>query len=234
MIGCMRLVLLPGLDGGAELRAAFASALAPEIQAQIVGYPNQHSLDYAELEQLVRASLPQEPFVLLGESFSGPLAIEIAARPPQALTRLVLVCSFVRKPLPLATLLNAVLSRVPARRLPIAAASSLLLGPQGSPELRTALRLALASVSPEVLLERARAALIVDATAALSQVRLPVLYLRGSKDWLIPHAAGELIASLAPQTETRELFASHFLLQVQPGQAAEAVKLFAARCSAGV
>ncbi|MBI3147722.1 MAG: alpha/beta hydrolase [Betaproteobacteria bacterium] len=229
----MRLVVLPGLDGGAELRSAFASALAPELEAQIVDYPNQRYLDYAELEQLVRATLPQEPFVLLGESFSGPLAIEIAARPPKALTGLVLVCSFVRKPLRLAALLNAVLSRVPAKRLPIAAASSLLLGPQGSPELRTALRVALASVSPEVLLDRARAALIVDATAALSQVRLPVLYLRGGKDWLIPRAAAELIASLAPQTETLDLLTSHFLLQVQPSQAAEAVKLFAARCFPG-
>lgn len=152
----MRLVLLPGLDGSAELRSAFASALAPEIQAQIVVYPNQRFLNYAELEQLIRASLPQEPFVLLGESFSGPLAIKIAARPPRALLGLVLVCSFVRKPLRWAALLSALLSRVPARCLPIAAASSLLLGSQGSPELRAALRAALASASPEVLLDRAR------------------------------------------------------------------------------
>lgn len=223
----MRLVLLPGLDGSAELRSAFASALAPEIQAQIVVYPNQRFLNYAELEQLIRASLPQEPFVLLGESFSGPLAIKIAARPPRALLGLVLVCSFVRKPLRWAALLSAILSRVPARCLPIAAASSLLLGSQGSPELRAALRAALASASPEVLLDRAREALSVDATTALSQVKLPVLHLRGSKDWLIPRAAGELIASLAPQTETRELLASHCLLQVQARQAAEEVKRFA-------
>jgi hypothetical protein len=49
----------------------------------------------------VRAALPTRGrFVLLAESFSGPLAIRIAADPPSALVGLILCVTFARNPYP--------------------------------------------------------------------------------------------------------------------------------------
>ena len=81
-----KLVLLPGLDGTGKLFAEFLEALDLGSSAQVVPYPPDIPLGYDELETLVRAALPAHgPFIILGESFSGPLAIRIAARPPPAL-----------------------------------------------------------------------------------------------------------------------------------------------------
>lgn len=229
----VRLVLLPGLDGTAAPRQEFIAALAPELQAQVLVYPADRVLGYAELEPLVRAALPAEPFVLLGESYSGPLAVSIAAAAPPGLIGLVLANSFVRRPLPLAALLRLILARTPSQLLRMAASSALLAGRADTREWRGALRAALASVAPQVLHARAGEALTVDQSRALERIELPILCLRGTRDWVIPRAAAQWIKRLAPQTEVQEFAASHFLLQAQPGPAAAAVKRFAARCRFG-
>ena len=94
-------VILPGMDGtGIEL-TDFVAALAPELEAIVVTYPNDRPMDYAGHEAVARPSLPiDRPFVLLGESYSGPIAISIAASAPPRLIGLVLCCSFARNPRP--------------------------------------------------------------------------------------------------------------------------------------
>src|SRR6516162_3575503 len=97
----LRLVLLPGLDGTGLLFRGFLKTLDPAILTAVVSYPPDRDMDHAGLEAVVRASLPtQEPFVLLAESFSGPIAIAIAASRPAGLRGLILSCSFARNPCP--------------------------------------------------------------------------------------------------------------------------------------
>jgi hypothetical protein len=75
-----KLVLLPGLDGTGVLFADFVAALSKELQTATVRYPLERCLSYSELEGLVRAAWSiSEPFMLLAESFSTPLAIKDAA-----------------------------------------------------------------------------------------------------------------------------------------------------------
>src|SRR5687768_14153054 len=96
-------VVLPGLDGTTALLQAFCSRVGElGVPTRAVAYPTDRALGYAELEPLVRSELPtSEPFVLLGESFSGPLAIRIAASQPPGLVGLVLSTTFARAPVPL-------------------------------------------------------------------------------------------------------------------------------------
>jgi hypothetical protein len=47
------LVLLPGLDGTGKLFSEFVRAMGSEIDAQIVAYPKDEPLGYAELEARV-------------------------------------------------------------------------------------------------------------------------------------------------------------------------------------
>ncbi|HEV2611533.1 MAG TPA: alpha/beta hydrolase, partial [Noviherbaspirillum sp.] len=95
------IVLLPGMDGTGKMFAELAAHLDGEMRSVIVPYPTDLSLSYRELEDLVRAALPEnEPFILLGESFSGPVAISLAASEPAGLIGIILCCTFTRNPLP--------------------------------------------------------------------------------------------------------------------------------------
>lgn len=75
-------ILLPGLDGTGVLFEPFIKALGPEIRTLVVRYSRQAARtdEYMACEDIARAALPaEEPYVLLGESFSGPIALSIAA-----------------------------------------------------------------------------------------------------------------------------------------------------------
>ena len=166
------LVLLPGMDGTGALLAGFRRALDPAIRTVVVSYPPDQEIGYAGLEGSPRAQLPQdEPFVLLAESFSGPIAISIAASRPAGLRGLILVCSFARNPRPLlaaaassglapADPLGASRACLPGRRS--AALRRLTCGPScGRP----------ARVSPSVVRRRLRAVLEIDVAATVAQSR---------------------------------------------------------------
>src|SRR5262245_21650925 len=122
------LVLLPGMDGTGSLFSDFRSMLG--TQSVVIAYPPDRPLDYAQLQELVRSSLPAErPFVLLAESFSGPTAISLAANPPPQLTAVVLVCTFARLPLgALPSWLKRIGASIPWWRIPVSIVSRFLLG----------------------------------------------------------------------------------------------------------
>ena len=128
--GVTALVILPGLDGTAALHAQFVACLGDVLgPVTVLRYPPDKALDYAALEVLVKAALPSDvPFVLLGESFSGPIALSIAADPPVNLVGLVLSTTFARTPLPFFSPLAPLTRFAPVRALPLALLSWWLLG----------------------------------------------------------------------------------------------------------
>ena len=79
----LKLVLLPGMDGTAELFSEFIAALPEPFETVTVRYPAERPLSYSELANFVRAACPvSEPYMLVAESFSTPLAIQYAATNP--------------------------------------------------------------------------------------------------------------------------------------------------------
>eukprot|EP01136_Pigoraptor_vietnamica_P024202 Opistho-1_new@77020 len=123
------LVLLPGMDGTGDLLDSFVAAMSPGIKVKVLRYPVAEVLDYEGLEVLVRDELPvDEPYVLLGESFSGPVAISIAASRPPQLAGLVLCCTFARNPLPLMSVFRFGLGLLPIAAMPVGILARLLLG----------------------------------------------------------------------------------------------------------
>lgn len=221
------LVLLPGLDGTGLLFADFVTALGPDIRTIVVSYPPDVPLGYGELEPIARSFLPQdEPFFLLAESFSGPIAVAIAASSPPGLLGVILCCSFARNPLPALAPARFALGAVPVAALPMPLLSFFVLGRYATSTLRAALAQSIARVAPAVLRRRAQAALSVNSVALLAQIKLPVLYLRASEDRIVFKAASELVQGHLPQTVVVDFPAPHFLLQVMPVPAAAAVAEF--------
>jgi pimeloyl-ACP methyl ester carboxylesterase len=93
-VAAITLMLLPGLDGSGVLFRPLIRQLGLELQPVIVPYPPREVLGYDELLSLVLEALPRSsPFILLGESFSGPLALMAAATLPKGLRGVILCAS---------------------------------------------------------------------------------------------------------------------------------------------
>lgn len=220
------LVLLPGMDGSGELFAPFIQALASTQSVQIVRYPASATLGYAELEAAVRAALPEgRPYFLLGESFSGPIAISLAAAYPSQLRGLILCCTFAKNPRPGFGWLRGLVKFVPVQP-PISVLEALLCGRFANPKLRSVLAAALSLVPLAVLQARLAAVVCVNVVPKLRSLRSPVLYLRATEDRIVPLSASELVLANCSGAQAVHLVAPHFLLQAVLNEAAAVVTKF--------
>ncbi|SRR6266487_1000588 len=215
------------MDGSGSLFGEFIASLARGVEVIVVSYPTDRPLGYPELEALARAALPTDrPFVLVGESFSGPIAVSLAASSPVGLRGVVLVCSFVRSPVAVPRLLRVFLNMLPVWLVPVRMAAVVLLGRFRSPALCARLSSAMASVSPSMWRARIRAVLSADVTMHLSKVTVPVLYLRATEDRVVPRSASELISLSLPSVRMVELEGPHFMLQAKPAESVALVQGF--------
>jgi pimeloyl-ACP methyl ester carboxylesterase len=221
------LILLPGLDGTGTLFDAFVAALGTEFNVKVVSYPTTEPLDYSELEAIAHSALPAEgPFVILGESFSGPIAVSLAASSSSQLKALVLCCTFVRNPRPVFAIFKPLLGLLPIAFAPVSVLIRLFLGRASTAALLSALTQALAQVSPSVLRARIRGILSVNVSSKLAELNVPVLYLRAAQDHLVPQTASQLVTQLCPRAQVVQLETPHFLLQAAPSEAAKIIAAF--------
>jgi pimeloyl-[acyl-carrier protein] methyl ester esterase len=222
------LFLLPGLDGTGVMFRPLVKELEGVVRTVVISYPTQEALDYDELLELVLAALPkEEPFYLLGESFSGPLAIRAAATKPAGLRGVILCASFARNPLWWAPAWLAPFVRSPLFRLyPPLKALKALLGTRANPQLQELTREALEHFHPRTLAKRAREVLRVDARISVSECAVPILYLAGESDALVREDSAREVAALAPEFELVKLPCSHLVLQCEPRAASKAIRQF--------
>ena len=219
------IILLPGMDGTGELLKALADQLSLHRPVRLITYPLDRPLGYAQLAAYVRERAPDGPFVVLGESFSGPIAIEIAARDPRAVG-LVLASSFARHPLP--TQFAPLTRLLDHRWLPKRIIATALMGSEATPELIARLHRVLATLPHEVLQYRAREVLRVDKRDRLREVTCPVLCLHGRFDRLVGKRQVDEIVTAQSRCQVRWFDSSHMLLATHPEAAVKAINQFCA------
>ena len=219
----IRALVLPGLDGCAHLRAEFVAALAPEFAATVLAYPNDRALDYDALTEWVRERLPTDAaFILIAESFSGPVAIRLAAARPDGLIGVVLAATFARAPR-LASL-HFLTRLLPLRALPMLPAMSLMMGHWSTREWKQRLRAALAAVDPAVLRCRLLAAARVDVTGLVADIACPIVYLRAIRDRIVSADGWTTIRDRSHNAVCIAIDGPHMLLQARPLECAVAIK----------
>jgi pimeloyl-ACP methyl ester carboxylesterase len=228
----MKVVLLPGLHGTGDLFEDFVDALPDGLAAQVVGYPKDVSLSYPELLELVKGVAPaSEPFVVVAESFSTPLAIQFAAGNPESLKGVVLAAGFATCPVRgllrfLAPILSPVLGHLPVSE--VAARIAVPRGRVPHP-LQDRMRGAIVSVRPRVLMDRVRAVVACNVLEELCGIRVPVLYLQSKQDRIVDPVCLDEMRHAKPEMEVVVLDGSHILLQTMPEQTAGIVADFVRR-----
>jgi pimeloyl-ACP methyl ester carboxylesterase len=222
------LVLLPGLDGTGKLFAEFLKVMDQQISTVVVAYPKDVPMNYDELETLVTAALPTDrPFVLLGESFSGPLAIRIAARRLPFLVGLVLCVTFASNPYPWAgTWARPLAKFLPLKSLPRWVRAPLMWGSASPNRAPRQSERAMAGVSAAVVRHRIAALLAVDETAALVDIAAPTLVLCAMRDRVVSKGATLTVMRGIAHAQRVDIDGPHLLLQTRPQECAAAVLSF--------
>lgn len=197
-------------------------------EVEVLGYPAREPRSLDALAAQVQAALPPpesgRAFALVGESFSGPIALRVARTRPAGLRAVVLVASFVRPPLSLPLGLAArVAVGLPA---PGFGLRLLLLGARASRAEVRALQRALRRVSWKVLAGRIAELRRLDAREDLAACPAPLLYLRAGADRLVSPRRGEEVAAIRPDLRLETLATPHLLLQRAPAAAAERIDRF--------
>lgn len=99
----MKIILLPGLDGTGDLFNPILKALPSNCSNHVISYPQNTEMNYQALADYVYKQLPKnEDYILIAESFSGPVAYLLALMKPEHLKSVIFFASFLRNPRPIA------------------------------------------------------------------------------------------------------------------------------------
>jgi pimeloyl-ACP methyl ester carboxylesterase len=220
----MKLVLLPGLDGSGRFFKRLQALLGNSIPVQVVRYPPDQVLGYAELPDFVRQRIGSGPVVLLGESFSGPIAIQLAADLPEQIKGLILAATFVTPPWPRWMISAA--ARAKPDLVPRGWIDAILRGPTIDPELGVEIADIMAGFLPEVRAARLRAVAAVNARDELRRVSCPILVLHGRNDWLVPKSGILRALKSKPGAVIKLIDGPHMLLQCNAAGGAREIEAF--------
>jgi len=221
----MKLVLLPGLDGTGRLFEPVIQVLPSTFSPVVISYPTDKAQPYEELVRFVKQQVPAgEDYVLLAESFSGPVAIEITATQPAHLKALVLTATFVSNPSLLPPIMSFLLCG-PFFTLepPQFVVSRYLLGEKPPIDLVETFLQAKRSVRADVLAFRMRTVINADARKAFAACRAPVFYLRAQRDRLVKQRSLVEMRRIKPDMTVVEIDGPHLLLQREPAKCVEAI-----------
>ena len=219
-------LLLPGMHGTSRLFERLIQVFPAGLVPRVVNYPTDEVVGYDEL--LDRIKLPDEPFAIVAESYSGPVAIRLAARGPANLRAMVLVATFARSPWPViprwaAALVRPWLFKIPLPQVQLRRA---LLGDDAPREQIVEVCEEQRRCRPEVLAARIRDVLSVDVRHELHAIKVPMLYLGGSRDRVVPLRAARELKGLRPDIEEFFIDSPHAVLQRRPTESAALIAWF--------
>ncbi|MFC4993755.1 alpha/beta fold hydrolase [Rubritalea tangerina] len=222
--------LLPGLHGTSELYAPLIAALKPHSY-EAIEYPTDQAQDYDSLVHWLDQTLDWNiPRIFIAESFSGPIAMRLAAMHPDSAQQLVLAASFCAPP----TTPN--LALLPLRPFfvlspPKKALKHFLVGNNAPPAQLDQLKTIIQKIPSKALTARIRSVLGLRPEDCPPLKSTPILILQASDDNLIPWATQNQLRLQYPEAETHWISSPHLLLQNQAEECAQHISEFVSQHS---
>ena len=230
----IHLVLLPGLDGTGYLFKPFIEQCANPNKIITISYPTDHFIPFKELPKYIIPKLPKDqPLVLLGESYSGPVAALLATNHKLDVRGVIFVATFARYPKSFLKTLSQVLPLSWLLKLPIPNSVIRLFcfGKWNTATLSNLLKESIKANQPKILTQRARSGTSLDVRDVLSKIDAPCLYIQASKDKLVPDKAIEDFKTHIRDLAIHRVEGAHFILQTQPGNCSRIVADFVKQCA---
>lgn len=213
------------MDGTGRLFSPLISALSGHV-CDVISFPQSGTQDYQSLTAYVKDRLPNEDYILLAESFSGPIGAALARSGDKNMKGVIFVATFLSSP-------NRALLAV-ARFLPIKFLSGfpfskflyklLFLGPGASDEVLDLFQSTVRGLSAQVIRERLRAMQSLKFSG--EKINLPVAYIQAVSDKLVPAEKALEFKRFFNNVMVKSIEGPHFILQANPGACAEIVSEF--------
>ncbi len=219
------LILLPGLDGSGLLFEPLLNNLKG-VKTKVVSYPHDKKMDYKDLIQYVKESLPEnEHFSILGESFSGPISIAIAAENHPNLDSLILVGTFIKNPVKFLPewVRHLVCTPIMILAKPFIILKAYLAGIRKLYLLKL-IRRAYSRLNLSVLSLRIKEILSVNVTEQLRSVSVPTCYFRGKRDNMVSQKNLDEILEVKCDVNVYSLDTWHLILQTKPQECADLIE----------
>ncbi|MBL6765833.1 MAG: alpha/beta hydrolase [Verrucomicrobiae bacterium] len=221
------LLLLPGMDGTDVFFRPLIEALPPSVRTIVVSLPTTGGSGYADLLDYVRQKVAQlSDFYVLGSSFSGPLAVLLAASEPERVRGIILSATFITSPRPRLSQFRF-LMRGPVvgttrflRRLPI------WFGRSKQDPFRIAKAETWTRVSSGTLAARIRILLAVDVRSELNRCRQPTLCVTFDDDEAVPREKAQEILREAQNAKSVNLSGPHLAMVLNPTPLAQEIEKF--------
>ena len=218
--------LFPGFDGSGRFFEPLAAALAPDVETQIHTLPLEGPQDYDTLVGTFASEI-NRPCFLLGESFSGPLSIRLAATKPDLVRGLILSTTFSKTPFPPLVREMMAMSAGWRNFVPFQREFSKLFIVNDTDKLSVdEIEEEMEKLSPATIQKRAEACVHVDVSNTLGDLEQKVLILKAAKDRVI--GTGNYFPVKPTQCTEMVIDSPHMLLQAETEQCAEIIKKFMA------
>ncbi len=225
----LKLVLIPGMDGTGMLFGQLIEHLH-DIDAEVIPLPASQDQSYANLTKNILPKLPKSGYILLAESFSGPIAEQILSKEDHNVKAVIFAASFLSQP-------NTMLLNL-AKHLPLHFCTKI----PGSTYLIKKFLLdssatkkqvqefeKLIDTLPEQLLKyrlKEMGKLGKKRIKSLSRFNIPALYLQPDSDYLVNKNKPIEFKNAFQDLAIKRLSGTHFILQSNPKQSAAFIKEF--------
>ncbi|MGD0021591.1 MAG: alpha/beta hydrolase [Smithellaceae bacterium] len=223
------LVFMPGLDGTGLSFEPLLPLLPTEAKITIVRYPTDKLLSFRGTVDCATQQIPAGVLpIIIAESFSGPVAIEMIGSGRIQAKALILCATFAKSPRPIVWRIMSFLRLpllirpdMPKRFFKIVIGEDKLIA-----ELLPLWKKVHADVPAHVMNHRLKIINNVDVTKWLKELPVPCCYLQATNDRLVPSSCLDDLKKCAPLLEVRRINAPHFILQAQPQACLDAIEEF--------
>ncbi len=218
---------MPGIDGTGLFFEPLTDLLPPSLPVSVIKYPQDTCLSLDGHARFVAEHFPTENVIVVAESFSGLVGLELLRLKPRQVTGIVFSAAFAE---PLHRTLIHGLSLIPGigsviKKLPVPLLGHFLFGSFSNKRLEALLVRGLHEIDPKCV--KQRAGIIADGYPRLhDRFDKPCLYLQATRDRVVPPEAASWFAAHFTSFECVEFDAPHCLLQTKPVECSSTIADF--------
>ncbi len=223
----LKLVLLPGMDGTGELFSSFLSHLS-ETNYAVVSLPENGAQDYKTLTEYVKSQLPEDDFIILAESFSGPIASLLAKECYPKMKSVIFIATFISPPNKFLLGIAKLLPLKQLSKFPLAKSfhKLLFLGSEATNEILFQFQNVVDSIPSGTLAARIES--MKSFTFNSKAIEIPCLYIQATSDKLVPKTKYLEFKKYFNNIKIVQINGPHFIMQAKPVECAREVRQYVA------